>query len=222
MKNWQDFIEQIGQNRLKETQQAKLYVEVERLDDLINIAKEAKAHKIPVYIIGTGSWVKTQDKQIEGLLLKNNCRKFEISAMSGKMTEGQMGINYKLVYAESGVILNQLVRFTIEEDLGGLEYYLGLPGTVGGVIYTNTRYAPKNIYINDTVEKIKILNIDGEIEEVGPDYIISRARSDFLPSDTIILSIVFRLIPQDKKLLWERANAAAEYRNELQNKQSKA
>lgn len=218
MNKWQEFIEIIGKNRIKENEHAKLYVEVERIDDLINITKQAGMRKIPFYIIGTGSLTNLPTGQINGLLMKNNCRKFDIFTMSGKMREGQMGISNTLVYAESGTIMNQLVRFTIEEGYSGLEYHLGLPGTVGGAIYTNARYTPKNIYINDFVEKIKILNKGGEIQEVNGDYFISRAKSNFSQVENIILSSVFRLVPEDKKLLWQRANESAEYRIKLLNK----
>ncbi len=215
MNNWQEFADLIGNNRIKENEHAKLNVDVERIEDLIFISKQAAIHKIPLFIIGTGSLTNLPTGQLNGLLIKNNCRKFEIFVMSGKKREGQMGTINTLVYAESGTIMNQLVRFTIEEGYSGLEYHLGLPGTVGGAIYTNARYTPKNIYLNDNVGKIRILNKDGHIQEVHRDYFISRAKSNFSELENIILSAVFHLVPEDKKLLWQRANEAAEYRSRL-------
>jgi len=213
-----DFIEKIGKNRFRQTEQAKLYIEIDKLDQLVAIVSEAKNHKIPYYIIGAGSWPRMPKVQLDGLLIKNNCRRFEIFAMSGKMNETQMGINYKLVYAESGAILNQVVRFTIEEGLAGLEYQLGLPGTVGGAIYTNARYTPKSIYVNDSLDRIKIINKKGEIEELSVDYLIFPDTNILNPSDIIILSAIFRLTPGDKNQLWERANEAALYRSQLHEK----
>lgn len=221
MNHWQEFIVKIGKNRLKPNDFAKLYLEVERIDDLVKVVKEARIHKIPVFIIGSGSHASMPQSEINGLFIKNNCRRFDVFGMKGKIKEQHLGIDHVAVYAESGTNLNQLVRFTIEEGLSGLEYQLGMLGTVGGAIYINARYTPKNIYINDSVEKIKILNKEGEIREVQGDYFASRDNSQFSEADVIILSAVFRMYPKDKKLLWERGNEAASYRNGLMSKDKK-
>lgn len=215
MDNWQEFIEKIGNNRFKPNPLAKLYLEVERIDDLIKIAKEARIHKIPVFIIGTASSASIPQEQINGLVMKNNCHRFDVFGLKGKMQGERLGIEKVSVYAESGTNINQLVRFTIEQGLSGLEYHLGMPGTIGGAIYTNARYTPKNIYINDAVEKIRILNKEGEILEVRGGGFSARDSNQFREADTIILSAVFRMHPEDKKLLWERGNEAAAYRNAL-------
>ncbi len=217
MDNWQEFIEKIGKNRLKPSNLAKLYLEVERTDDLIKIVKEARIYKVPVFIIGTGSSASIPKSQINGLVIKNNCHRFDVFGIKGKIKAERLGIEKVSVYTESGTNINQLVRFTIEEGLSGLEYHLGMPGTIGGAIYTNARYTPKNIYINDAVEKIRILNKEGEILEVGADSFSARDNNQFREADTIILSAVFRMYPEDKKLLWERGNEAAEYRNKIMN-----
>jgi UDP-N-acetylenolpyruvoylglucosamine reductase len=212
MTDFQKFTNVIGEHRFNETELAKLYIEIERVDDLINIAKQARIHNIPLYIFGTSSKIPLPEHQLDGLLLKNKCRKFEIFALSGKMIEGQMGISHKLVYAESGSILNQVVRFTIEEGLGGLEYFLGFAGTIGGAIFANA-HTKKNASINDSIEKIRILNKDNEIVEVGPEYFSSQSTAELLPAEAIILSAFFRLRPEDKHLLWLKADEAASNRN---------
>lgn len=215
MDKWQEFIKKTGENRFKSSGLAKLYLEIERTDDLIKIVKEAKNHKIPVYIIGTGSHLPATQTKINGLIIKNNCRRFDVFGIKGKIKEKKLGIDHVSVYAESGTNLNQLVRFTIEEGLSGLEYYLGLPGTVGGAIYTNTRYSPKSIYINDIVEKIRVIGSEGEIKELTGDYFSPHDGRPFSEADNIIISAIFRMTLEDKKILWERGNEAAAYRNKL-------
>jgi UDP-N-acetylmuramate dehydrogenase len=204
MNNWQEFIEKIKPNIIKEANNAtaKLYTEIDKIDNLIKVVTQARLHKIPIFIIGSGSWAEIPDGEINGLVIKNNCRKFDLFEMQGKI----------IVYSESGTLFNQLTRFTIEEGLKGLEYQLGLPGTVGGAIYTNARYTPKRKYVNDIIEKIKIINEQNEIQEVAGDYFISRASSEFSPANAIILSAIFQLARGDKKILWERGDEAVAYR----------
>jgi len=221
MKNWQEFINKIGHNRFQETEKAKQYVEIERIDELINTVKLARAHKIPHYIIGSGSFPLIPTTQINGFLIKNNCRRFEIFSMPGKSNidaSNNPVQQHKLVYAQSGTLISQLVRFTIEEGLSGLEYQLGMPGSIGGAIYTNVRYMPKNIYINDFISSIKILNSDNQIQDVDPNYFMSHPTQDFSPARDIILSATLQLFAEDKKILWERANEASEYRQTKEEK----
>ena len=205
MNNWQEFIEKIKPNIIKQNDAiAEFTAEIDKIDNLIKVVTEARLHKIPIFIIGSGSWTEIPDGEINGLVIKNKCRRFNRFEMKGKI----------VVYAESGTIFNQLTRFTIEEGLSGLEYQLGLPGTVGGAIFTNARYTPKSIYVNDSVEKIKIINEQNEIQEVGSDYFTSHDFTKFSPANTVILSAIFRLAPFDKKILWERGNEAVKYRTE--------
>lgn len=218
MKNWQEFIKKTKPIGLKENQEnkfsAKLYIEIDRIDNLIKVITEARLHKIPFFIVGAGSWIETPNEEINGLIIKNNCRRFDLLGIKGKIKEQQVGIESKIVYAESGAIFNQITRFTIEEGLGGLEYQLGLPGTVGGAVYTNARYTPKKIYVIDSIEKIRIINEQNEIQEVNKNYFTSHPFAEFSPAKDVILTVVFRLSTGDKKTLWERGNEAVAYRIE--------
>lgn len=215
----EDFLKSFGSSRIHETDNAEYYIEIEKLEELIKCAIGARKHNLPVYIIGAGTWPHLPDKQIKGLLIKNNCRKFSVFAISGKINKNpgefrQAEVNKTLVYAESGTPVNQLVRYTIDEGLGGLEYNLGLPGTVGGAVFTNTRYKPKDIYLCDSIEKISVLNTDNEIVDKPADF-FAAYDNDFKPAGDIILSVMFRLIPDDKSVLWARGNEALAHRNRL-------
>ena len=92
--------------------------------------------------LGSGTRVESV-KQIKGLVIKNLCRRFDKASVKGTIRKNEIGVENMQVYAQAGVLMNQLVRYTIEEGLSGLEYQLGLPGTVGGAIYTNAKYKPK-------------------------------------------------------------------------------
>lgn len=190
---------------------AAYYIETDTLDDLINIVTTARRLTIPVFLLGGGSYVSLPDKGIDGLVVKNNCRKFDKMSMRGTIRENHMGFSEVLVSAESGVIMNQLVRFTIEEGLEGLEYQLGLPGTLGGAIYTNAQY--KDRHVKDFLYSIRILSIDGEVQVYTRElpYFL-RPEETWEETEDIVLSAVFKLAPEDKKILWGRGEEALSYR----------
>lgn len=202
---------------------AEFYLDVEKVDDLVKAVNIVRQNKIPFFILGGGSNIIVSDKGVKGLVIKNNCRKFDVLSMIGKVrnkSEG-LGVNVDkaLLYAESGVIMNQLVRFSIENRLGGLEYQLGLPGTVGGAIYMNSNFPRKGSYVGDNLYKAKLLTKTGEVKEVENSYFrFAYDKSILQTTEEILLSVVFKLKTEDKKSLWEKGEEALKYRTETQPK----
>ncbi len=197
---------------------AQFYIEVQTVDEIIKGIRIAHNLQFPYLVFGSGSNLAIDDKIFPGLVIKNNCRRFDIMSMIGKMKnkEGwKMDVNQASVFAEGGVIMNQLVRFTIEHGLGGLENQLGLPGTVGGAIYFNSHHEPKKSSVGDFLYNAKLLTKEGEVKEVDQSYFKFVYGKSSVLKDTqeILLSAVFKLTPQDKKVLWEKATEALKYRN---------
>lgn len=198
---------------------AQFYLEVSNLDDLVKAIKTAYKLKIPVFILGGGSNIIVSDSGIRGLVIKNNCRKFHLISMAGKVKNQKVGLEGALVYAESGTIMNQLVRFAIEQGLSGLEYQLGLPGTVGGAIFMNSNFPKENAFVGTSLYKAKILTRKGEVHEVDKSYFkFAYDQSILQETGEIVLSVTFKLKPIDKKILWERGMETLEWRNKTQPK----
>lgn len=200
---------------------ATFYVEIDAQDVLIKVVNEARALGLPVYIIGSGARIKTTGT-IKGLVIKNLCRRFDKASMKGTIRKQEIGVENVQVYAQAGVLMNQLVRYTIEEGLGGLEYQLGLPGTVGGAIFTNAKYQPKYLMVNKSLQGITLLSETGEIQTFTGDlpYFVYTDEA-WQDSKDIILSAVFKLTPTDKKILWERGQEAVEWRKRETEKKNR-
>ena len=192
---------------------ASMYLEIDAQDVLIKTISVARSLGIPVFILGSGARISS-DKDIEGLVIKNLCRRFDKASVKGTIRKNEIGVENVQVYAQAGVLMNQLVRFTIEEGLSGLEYQLGLPGTVGGAIYTNAKYKPKYLMVNKALQSVSLLSEKGEVQTYNGEVPYFVYTDDELQeSKDVILSAVFKLTPMDKKTLWERAEEAVKYRN---------
>ncbi len=202
---------------------AEYYVDLEKTDDIVKAVNVAKQLELPLFVFGGGSNIVVADHGIKGLVVKNNCRKFDIMTMSGRVKNQKIDVDKALVYAQSGVIMNRLVRFTIEQGLEGLEYQLGLPGTVGGAVYMNSNYPRKGAYVGDFVFRVKLVTRSGEIKEVDNSYFhFAYDYSALQETEEIVLSVIFRLLPGDKKILWDRATDALNHRSESQPKGASA
>lgn len=234
-KSFQELKKVFGENRVKQNEPMKshttfkigglsqYYLEVDRIADIIEAVGLSNKLKIPVFILGGGSNIIVSDKGVRGLVIKNNCRKFDIMRVSGRMknyAEGwKIDMDKAMVYAESGALMNQLVRFTIEHGFSGLEYQLGLPGTVGGAIFMNSNFPVKQKYVGDALYKARLLTKEGDAKEVDKSYFrFGYDRSILQDTGEILLSAVFQFEPMDKKVLWERGMEALEYRNKTQPK----
>jgi len=198
---------------------AEYYIELDAQDVLIKTVNAARSLNLPVYILGSGTRIESQ-KEIKGLVIKNLCRRFDKASVKGTIRKNEIGVENMQVYAQAGVLMNQLVRFTIEEGLSGLEYQLGLPGTVGGAIFTNAKYQPKYLPVNKVLQSVTLLSETGDVQTYNgevPYFVYTE--EEWHESKDVILSVVFKLTPMDKKSLWERAEEAVKWRNENGKKQ---
>lgn len=193
---------------------AAIYLELDKLEDIIQVVRLAWEAGIAVTVLGAGTNSIVSSSGITGLVIKNNCRRFEVMRISGKMTGQQMDMSNAQLYCESGAILNQVVRYTIDQGFSGLEYQLGLPGTVGGGVRMNAMYSGKTeSFVGDTVLSGKVLKRSGEIVEMHrDDFQFGFDFSSLQSSEDILLSVTFGLQPMDKKILWERGQTAVTYR----------
>lgn len=180
---------------------AEVYAEVSTLEDFAALAAFCKKERIPLTVFGGGSNVLVQDKGIRGCVIKNMASRILIDGTR--------------VRAESGAVVNQLVRKTIDQGLKGLEYFMGLPGTVGGAIVNNSHY--KHQLFGDAVASVDVIDSKGdrrtlkrEDVKFAYDYSILQETHD------IVLSVTLALEKGDAKELQETARASTRYRSETQ------
>src|SRR3990167_5799040 len=132
---------------------ASLYLIVNSIEKLVKAALIAKKNNFPVFVIGTGTSFIASDSGINGIVIRNNCRGFKIiSDVPGKVA----------ISAESGTLTNQLVKFTVDNCLSGLEYLYGLPGTIGGAVCMNAGLPRQNSSISKSVVGVTILSDSGD------------------------------------------------------------
>ncbi|MDP3941713.1 MAG: FAD-binding protein [bacterium] len=197
---------------------AVLFALVDSVDMLSALVTSAWNSGIRVKVLGGGTNILAAPLGFDGLVIKNNCRRFELQGMKGKFTNNQMKLSQAYLYAESGAITNQVVRYVIDQGFGGIEFALGLPGTVGGAVTVNANYPKENMRIGRAVYAGKILTKEG-IKDVDNSYFhFGFDESSVLKEDTVLLSVLFALYPEEKDKLWARAEEAVTYRTTTQPK----
>jgi UDP-N-acetylmuramate dehydrogenase len=195
---------------------AEFFISTETVDDLVFIITTVRSLGIPITILGGGSNILISDNGIRGLVIKNATEKIQIVGIKGAYRKGSSSGSV-FVEAESGVPFNKLVRFTIEEQLSGLEMHLGLPGSVGGAVFMNSKWTRPPVNVGDRVHQVKVLTHAEGVKIIAGDRLQFRYGSSvFQKTGDIILSVIFRLSCSDKKILWQKANESILYRKATQ------
>lgn len=195
---------------------ADFFYEAKTKEEFVLAIQTARSLNIPIFLLGGGTNILIGDRGVRGFVIKNSTQGIAIRGVRGSMESGS---SKKTVYveADSGVPMNKLVRFTIEEGLSGLEMQLGLPGTVGGAVFMNSKWTKPEGYVGDSVYQAHILTPRGEVKTVSREYFnFSYDFSSIQKSKDIVISVTFALIQDTKERLWEVANASIEYRRETQ------
>jgi UDP-N-acetylmuramate dehydrogenase len=179
---------------------------VDDIGTLIKLVLVAQDQNVPWRILGSGSNVLVADAGVRGLVIINRTR---FVAMND---QGR-------VYAESGANLSSLARSCISRGLGGLEWAINVPGTVGGAVVGNAGAHGGNVA--GCLDRALLLWGDGTVAEWSVkrfeyDYrnsVLKRLATDESP---VVLSALFALQREDPAELAQRANEYQARRKETQ------
>ena len=195
LKRYQDFVRLIGpevkfrENLAPRTTlgiggKSDLFYVAKKPEDLIRVVLAAKRFSIPYFILGGGSNLLVSDKGFRGLVIKNDC--------------GQIKLEKNRIICQSGALLKDALSIATRNSLSGLEFAVGIWGTVGGAAYGNAGAFGQNI--GNLLEEGVLLTASGGIEKVKKDFFEFRYRHSKLKSSgDILLSAVFKLKKGDKK-----------------------
>jgi UDP-N-acetylmuramate dehydrogenase len=160
---------------------ALVFIESEK--ELIQIVRRLRERKINFLPVGNLTNIIVRDGGYRGAILLMKGLK-EINCTS--TPEG----NY-CIWAQSGATLSTLVSFAAAQELAGLEFCAGIPGSVGGAVWMNAGAYGKEI--KDIIQIISLLTASGEKKTLRREEIAFGYRMSGLPPKSIILDAQFKL-----------------------------
>ncbi|MEJ2751975.1 MAG: UDP-N-acetylmuramate dehydrogenase [Candidatus Promineifilaceae bacterium] len=190
---------------------AEMFLSVNSVSELRRAVELAYAQRIPYFILGGGSNVLVADDGISGLVILNRARKVSFR---------HTGISV-VCTAESGMNLSSLARQCIAKGLGGLEWAIGIPGSVGGAVFGNAGAHGgdmNSVLLDATVwEPGNGVRVYSN-EEMQYDYRTSAFKRDQQKARTrrVILSAELQLAPESVDVLTARADAFTARRKQTQ------
>lgn len=174
------------------------------INDLVNFMQR---NKESVTIIGVGSNILVGDSGIRGVVVRLGRGFNYISCSDNFITAG------------AAVLDNNLAKFAMDNGIGGLEFFIGIPGTVGGALAMNAGCYGSNTA--SVLQKAKVLDDKGNIlvmttEEIGYVY-----RGHGLPKDWVFLEATFAGKVADRENIKSRMDEITDMRNKTQPVRSK-
>jgi len=152
---------------------------------LIALARWARERQLPLRVIGAGSNLLIADQGLAGLTV---C----IRRLQGSRVDGESGV----VEAEAGEPIPTLARKVARAGLHGLEWAVGIPGTVGGAAVMNA--GAQGGCTAEWLDSVLVLDPSGSGEslrlratDLDFDYRHSRLQQEPL----LVLSARFQLEP---------------------------
>lgn len=220
---------------------ADIFVTTYTNDDLQFIIKSAIKNTIPYTILGGGSNVLISDNGIRGIVIRNMARNITIANTIYKQpkTPNEKVLQARLVQvhkedyysfedldfdeshyptiqvqADSGVYLAYLIHFLINKGVTGLQWFSGIPGTLGGAVFNNIHGGSH--FFSEYVNIVTALNAKGEIVKYfNNDLNFDYDYSIFHKNDDVILTVDLILRKGDKEKA-QKASMAWTDRKRLQ------
>lgn len=168
---------------------AKFFVVVKSKEKLVRLISALNFIGESFFIIGGGTNILASDSGYAGVIIK--------------LGFCDIVDNQTFLYADAGANLNTVVNFAKYKGLSGLEWAVGIPGTVGGAVYMNA-----GAYGGDVSQVVTLVDVlvDGKIETMDATKLEFEYRSSIFQRnrDWVILGVYFYLRKRPKKEIEEK------------------
>lgn len=169
---------------------ADILVTPETAEDVVKLVKACREHNVPYIIIGNGSNLLIKDGGVRGVVVK-------LDRMNKIKIDGDR------ITAESGVKLSDLCGAAMAQELAGLEFACGIPGSVGGGAAMNA--GAYNGEISNVIETALCIDKEGNVRKLGRDELEMGYRtSAILKRGYTVVEVTFKLQKGEKDKIGSR------------------
>lgn len=182
---------------------ADLFVEPTTMAELSFALRTIHEFDVPVTIIGCGSNILVKDGGIRG------------AVVSVRHMTQIMDYNDNVLCIGSGYMLKDASEFAWENGLTGLEFAIGIPGTLGGAVFMNA--GAYDGEMSHVVTAVRAVDFQGNIKEYDASHLdFGYRHSVFHDNHEVIGEVIMTLKPGDKNVIKARMDELTEKRESKQ------
>lgn len=182
---------------------AKYFFKAEKIENVEKAILKAQKIKAPIFVLAGASNILINDEGFEGLILKPEIKFIEK--------------NNDLIKVGAGVPINQLLDELADNNLSGLEWAAGIPGTVGGAVYCNAGAFGKEM--KDIVESVVVFDISKKNPKIAKrknnecDFKYRSSIFKKNPNREIIIEVILKLKKGNFQTIKEEISRNLNYRS---------
>ncbi len=183
------------------------WIEPRSHEELAELLKISREYGQPLYLIGGGNNMLVEDEGLQGIAVH----------LANPVFRNVETLEGNRIRAGAGTDLSQLLTWTAEKGLSGLEFLAGVPGTVGGAVWMNAGRGIKTEgkkrkvensntemhHMGEVVESVALMQESGKIKTLAKNEIEFGYRHTNLPSG-IVLEVILQLTSGDPNQIRER------------------
>jgi len=163
---------------------AAIFAECDTLSDLHAATDILEEQQVAWTVLGKGSNVLVSDDGYAGAIL-----------VLGRAFRSHT-VDENRLHAGAGALLGRLVHAAFATGLSGLEFAVGIPGTVGGALGMNA--GSRDVWIDGIAESVTVFRPGGGLQRLrGSDIVWGYRKSD-LPARGVIVETTLRLSEGDR------------------------
>jgi UDP-N-acetylmuramate dehydrogenase len=161
---------------------ARFFLEIPNPAALKEIASTGILGELPILVLGRGSNLVVSDSGFDGVVIR--------------LGQGFAAVQIEGVVVRAGgsAPLAQVARSSVDAGLTGLEFFVGIPGSVGGAIRQNAGCF--GIETRDRLIRARIVELrDGKVIEPDADELEMSYRHSIVGSTQVVVEASFEAAP---------------------------
>ena len=170
--------------------------------ELMDLLKTLNAEKRTFRVIGNGSNVLADDRGLDEAIV---CT---------RSLERVLSVDGNILTADAGYPMAQLAYQSASKGLSGLEFAVGIPGSIGGVVRMNA--GAHGHTISEVVLSVRVVRPNGTADVLAHKDLQFTYRSAAIPQDAIITEVHLNLTPADSKTIHAKIREFNEHRTSTQ------
>lgn len=182
---------------------AAYFAEVASGDELAALIESGLTARQPLLVLGRGSNLVVADSGFDGLVIKL-VGEFTAASVSGTQVE-----------AGGATPLPRLARLAVDAEVLGLEFFVGVPGSVGGAIRQNA-----GCFGTETKDRLVVAEIvdlvTGERSDRDPESLDLAYRRSNVAAEELVISATFQGHRGDSAAGREKMREITRWRKEHQ------
>lgn len=170
--------------------------------ELIELVQKLNSDKRTFRVIGNGSNILADDRGLED------------DIVCTRSLTRILRIDGNLLTADSGYPIPQLAYQSATKGLSGLEFAVGIPASIGGIVRMNAGAHGRTI--SEVVHSVRMISPEGEIVILSNQDLHFTYRSSAIPKQGVVTEIHLKLTPDDQQNIHERIRKYNDYRTSTQ------